>query len=118
MRNFLYLIVSVSLLFSCTDAREKPITEWTSEDLENAVLVDVRTPEEFAEGHLEGALNYDWYNADFILQMETIDKSQKVYVYCRKGGRSASAAKLLDSLGYKKVIDLTGGYDAWLETRD
>ncbi len=117
MRNFLFLMVIMSFLVSCAEAGEKPITELSSEDLEDAVLVDVRTPEEFAEGHLEGALNYNWYDEEFTRQMESVGKDQKIYVYCKIGGRSASAAKYLDSLGYK-VIDLTGGYDAWLEAQD
>ncbi len=110
--------MSIGLLFSCGEAREMPITEFTSEELYNAVLIDVRTPEEYAEGHLEGALNLNWYDESFVQQLEGIDKDQKVYVYCKRGGRSASAAKLLDSLGYKKVIDLTGGYDAWKQAKD
>ncbi|MBT8203741.1 MAG: rhodanese-like domain-containing protein [Eudoraea sp.] len=118
MKKFLYLLVFVSLLFSCTEAAEKPITELTSEDIENAVLIDVRTPEEFAEGHLEGAINYNWYDEGFAQQFEAIGKNKKIYVYCKVGGRSASAAKFLDSLGYSRIIDLTGGYDAWLEAQD
>ena len=113
MKRLLILLISTVFLFACKEAKEKPITELTSDELENAVLIDVRTPEEYEEGHLEGALNLNWYDEDFLQQLEGIDKEQKVYVYCKVGGRSASAAKLLDSLGYKKVIDLTGGYDAW-----
>ncbi len=119
MKNLLYLVFCVAFLSACTETgHKKPITELSAEDLEDAVLVDVRTPEEFAEGHLEGAVNYNWYDKHFTQQMQSIGKSQKVYVYCKVGGRSASAAKYLDSLGYKRVIDLTGGYDAWLEARD
>ncbi|MBT8320843.1 MAG: rhodanese-like domain-containing protein [Eudoraea sp.] len=108
------------LLISCADSKKSkmPISELTSVDLENAVLLDVRTPEEFAEGHLEGAVNMDWYQANFAKQLEAIGKGDKVYVYCKKGGRSAEAANLMDSLGYKKVVDLAGGYDAWLEFKD
>lgn len=118
MKRFLVLFMSVGLLFSCKQTKEMPITELTPNELENAIVIDVRTPEEYEEGHLEGALNLNWYDESFVQQLEGIDKDQKVYVYCKVGGRSASAAQLLDSLGYKKVIDLTGGYDAWLEARD
>ena len=117
MQRLLILFFIGGLLISCTEKRQMPITELTSVDTENAVLLDVRTPEEFAEGHLEGAVNMDWYQADFIDQLEKIDKGDKVFVYCKKGGRSADAAKLMDSLGYN-VIDLTGGYDAWLESKN
>lgn len=120
MRRFLVLLLVAGLLISCTDSKKSimPISELTSVDLESAVLLDVRTPEEFAEGHLQGAVNMDWYQEDFARQLEAIDKEDKVYVYCKKGGRSAEAARLMDSLGYKNVVDLAGGYDAWLESRD
>ncbi|MCX2720718.1 rhodanese-like domain-containing protein [Lentiprolixibacter aurantiacus] len=117
MKRLLILFFIGGLLISCSEKRQMPITELTSSDLENAVLLDVRTPEEFAEGHLEGAVNMDWYQADFTSRLEAVDRGEKVYVYCKRGGRSAEAAQLLDSLGYK-VIDLTGGYDAWLEAKD
>ncbi len=117
MQRFLILFILGSLLISCAEKAQMPITEMSSVDLENAVLLDVRTPEEFAEGHLEGAVNMDWYQEDFIDQLDKIGQGEKVYVYCKKGGRSAAAANLMDSLGYD-VIDLTGGYDAWLEAKD
>ena len=117
MQRFLLLLFVGCLLFSCAEKSDMPITEISSVDLENAVLLDVRTPEEYAEGHLEGAVNIDWYQTDFITKLETVDRGDKVYVYCKKGGRSAEAAKLMDSLGFK-VVDLTGGYDAWLESKD
>lgn len=91
------------------------ITELTPQDLENAVLIDVRTPEEYAEGHLENAININWYDENFIDQFKDIEKEKTVYVYCKKGGRSSSAAELLNTSGYKDVVDLLGGYDAYLE---
>jgi rhodanese-related sulfurtransferase len=84
----------------------------TPEDVENAVLIDVRTPEEYAEGHLDNAVNINWYDEDFMDQFKTIEKDKTIYVYCKKGGRSSSAAESLTSSGYKNVIDLLGGYDA------
>ena len=117
MQRLFILLFIGGLLISCTQKSQMPITELTSVDLEDAVLLDVRTPEEFAEGHLAGAVNMDWYQDDFTQKLDAIDEAEKVYVYCKKGGRSAEAAKLMDSLGYQ-VIDLTGGYDAWLEAKD
>ncbi|MDX1315580.1 MAG: rhodanese-like domain-containing protein [Eudoraea sp.] len=117
MKRLLILFFIGGLLISCEEKRQMPITELSSVDLENAVLLDVRTPEEFSEGHLAGAVNMDWYQSDFTEKLKSIDQGEKVYVYCKKGGRSAEAAKLMDSLGYK-VIDLTGGYDAWVEAKD
>lgn len=78
------------------------------------VLIDVRTPEEFAQGAIEGAKNIDFFNQqNFIKQISSLDKSEPVYVYCRSGNRSMKAARQLVSLGFEKVYDLAGGYMAW-----
>ncbi|HER40444.1 MAG TPA: rhodanese-like domain-containing protein [Salinimicrobium catena] len=76
-------------------------------------LVDVRTPEEFKEGHIKGAKNIDFFSEDFITQFEALDKNEPVYIYCRSGNRSAKASKKLSEAGFKKIIDLQGGYKAW-----
>ncbi|MDE6022613.1 MAG: rhodanese-like domain-containing protein [Muribaculaceae bacterium] len=80
---------------------------------DNVQLLDVRTPEEFAEGHIKGAMNIDIYNKDFIdVAEKTLDKTKPVAVYCRSGRRSADAAGLLSEKGYK-VTNLEGGILAW-----
>jgi rhodanese-related sulfurtransferase len=76
-------------------------------------LVDVRTPEEYAAGHIEGARLIDFYDTDFAARIGKLDKSKPVMVYCAAGGRSASAAEQLNKMGFKKVYDLTGGMRAW-----
>ena len=88
-----------------------PITEFDQGGLENYTLVDVRTPEEFAAGHLENALNIDWYDEDFEEQVSALPKEHTIYVYCQKGGRSEKAVATLQNLGYK-AVDLTEGYGA------
>lgn len=76
-------------------------------------LVDVRTPEEYAAGHIENAKNIDVYNPEFInVATKTLDKSRPVAVYCRSGKRSADAAQKLTGKGYK-VTNLMGGIMAW-----
>jgi rhodanese-related sulfurtransferase len=99
------------LSLSCSQIKTKPITEVSQKDIKNVLLVDVRTPEEFAAGHLDHAVNMNWYDPDFMYQFNAVDKQRTIYVYCKKGGRSAKAAEVLDSLGFK-VVDLTGGYEA------
>lgn len=79
----------------------------------NAIIVDVRTPGEYAQGHLSGAVNIDWKGADFGKQMETLDKSKPVFVYCLSGGRSASAANKMRSEGFEQVYELKGGMMKW-----
>ena len=78
-------------------------------------LVDVRTPDEFRGGHINGAVNYDFYAADFAKKLATLDKKRPVMVYCAAGGRSGSAAGQLKDLGFNKVYDLDGGMGAWRE---
>ena len=77
-------------------------------------LLDVRTPGEYAGSHIKGSLLADWNNKDeFNRRIGFIDKNKPVYIYCLAGGRSAAAAKLMRSNGYKEVIELKGGINAW-----
>lgn len=76
-------------------------------------IIDVRTPEEYAEGHLPWASNVDWKSADFLMQVEAAyPKQTPLAVYCRSGRRSAEAAEALTDAGYT-VSNLQGGYLAW-----
>lgn len=76
-------------------------------------LIDVRTPEELSFGRIKGARHMDFYASDFTTQLETLDKSLPVAVYCAVGGRSAKAVEKLKELGFMKVYDLTGGMRGW-----
>lgn len=80
---------------------------------ENVQLLDVRTAGEFAGGYLKGALNVDVRSASFAEDISTMDKDRPVFVYCLSGGRSASAARQLVSMGYTEVYDMKGGMMAW-----
>jgi rhodanese-related sulfurtransferase len=77
-------------------------------------LVDIRTPREFNQGHMKGALNYDYYKPEFMQQMNTLDKSKPVYIYCRSGNRTGNASKKLKRAGFTKIYDLKGGINYWL----
>ena len=76
-------------------------------------LVDVRTPEEFSEGHLENAINIDVTADDFDAKVVGLDKEKPVMVYCKSGGRSARASARLKELGFKNISDLEGGITNW-----
>ncbi len=78
-------------------------------------LIDVRTAQEFAEGHIEGAKNIDITNDAFESEIEKLDKNQAFLVYCAIGVRSGRAAALLRKKGFKNVIDLNGGYEDLLK---
>lgn len=123
MKNFLVLHISLFLLmsFGCTSGQTQsnknnlPPKEFSEKlnQLSGAVILDVRTPGEYADGHLINAMNVDWNGDDFDAGIKTIDKSTPVFVYCQAGGRSASAAKKMRSEGYKEVYELKGGFEEW-----
>lgn len=78
-------------------------------------LLDVRTPAEFKGGHIENAVNVDFFNSTgFLNAVQKLDKEQPIYLYCRSGNRSHKAGEKLDGLGFKKIFDLKGGYLKWL----
>lgn len=78
-------------------------------------LLDVRTPQEYAEGNIDGALNINVQSDDFEeIAQEKLSKERTVLVYCRSGQRSLDAAKILTELGYK-VVNLKGGIIEWEE---
>lgn len=76
-------------------------------------LVDVRTPDEYKNGHIDHAKNIDYMNDNFKNEIKKLDKTKPVYVYCQAGGRSAKAASLFIEAGFKEVYDLKGGYESW-----
>jgi rhodanese-related sulfurtransferase len=78
-------------------------------------LIDVRTPEEYNNGYIKNAKNINYNSAEFKKEVEKLDKTKAVYVYCQAGGRSASAAKVLIQMGFTKVFDLKGGYGKWVD---
>ena len=86
---------------------EKKITE------PNIQLIDVRTSEEFSEGHIENAVNIDVTADDFDAKVASLDKEKPVMVYCKSGGRSAKASARLKELVFKTITDLEGGITNW-----
>ncbi|MEE9434777.1 MAG: rhodanese-like domain-containing protein [Sphingorhabdus sp.] len=79
----------------------------------DAILIDVRTPEEFGSGHLAGADNVDFKAADFIEKISQLDKSKHYVVYCGSGKRSGKATAKMEELGFAKITDVDGGITAW-----
>ncbi len=77
-------------------------------------LVDVRTANEYANGHIKNAQNIDFFSAtNFKVAFEKMNKEQPVYLYCRSGARSQKAARKLVDMGFSKIYDLKGGYAQW-----
>ncbi len=117
-------MLTVLGLNACANAQSENYSNMDVEKFANYLandsvqLVDVRTPEEFAEGHIAGAKNINVFDNDFINQCEkTLDKTKPVAVYCRSGKRSAEAAQKLSEKGYD-VTNLLGGIIAWKDENE
>lgn len=120
MKNLQYylsllLIVITSSCSKSQNFKSVDVAEFktTLEKTTDAQLLDVRTPGEFAGGHITNAKNVDWNGSDFDTQVTHLDKEKPVMVYCLSGGRSKKAASHLKELGFKNIIELNGGYLAW-----
>jgi thioredoxin 1 len=122
MKHTLIIAVAFILaLFSCAETKSQDTkSDLTAQEFAdqiknspNGIVLDVRTAGEFSEGHLSKALNIDWYAKDFDSQVKNLDKAKPIFVYCKVGGRSASAADRLRALGFTKVYELAGGILAW-----
>ena len=80
---------------------------------EGYTILDVRTPEEFEEGHIQGAQNINVKDDTFIIAIQKLSPSDTLLVYCRSGRRSLYAAQVMVSLGFQKIYDLEGGFLNW-----
>ena len=76
-------------------------------------ILDVRTPEEVADGYIEGAVNIDFYEDDFRDQLDRLDRDKTYVIYCRSGGRSGSARDTMRELGFAEVHNILGGMNDW-----
>lgn len=81
--------------------------------LPGTTVIDVRTPAEFADGHLQGAVNIDIASPDFTAQVAALDPSAPYAVYCRSGNRSAAALAEMSRVGMTGAYHLGGGIGAW-----
>jgi rhodanese-related sulfurtransferase len=77
------------------------------------VILDVRTPAEYADGHLAGAINLDVNSGTFQEEVSKLDMNRTYLVYCSSGVRSAAASKIMSELGFRYIYNMTGGITAW-----
>ena len=119
MYKLINLLVVICLSNSCrsvvTTTLEVDIFEKTVNKTPEPQLIDVRTPAEYANGHLPGAILIDVKEATFVSLIKELDNSRPVFVYCRSGRRSLEAAKILEKQGFKIVYNLEGGIISWKE---
>ena len=118
MKKFLTLLLAVlGLNTACSQNYEnydvKEFAELITDS--NVVILDVRKADEFAEGHITGAILIDQFQSDFLEQAQAkLPKDKTIAIYCRSGRRSANAAGKLADVGYK-CVNLKGGILAWKE---
>ena len=133
MKKILLLLICVPLIFCCGEITnekednkmiEKKVVQKILEDVNaekfqqliakgDGIIIDVRTSQEFNSGHIIDATNIDFYSDDFSDKLEIVRKDVPIYVYCRSGGRSSSAANKMEKLGFTKVYNLLGGIGSW-----
>ena len=77
------------------------------------VILDVRTPDEFAEGHINGAVNLDVQSRDFEKELRKLDREKSYLVYCRTGNRSRRATIAMEALGFRSIFHMTEGIVMW-----
>jgi rhodanese-related sulfurtransferase len=137
MKKILLLLITLSIFFSCKSQTKKEVKDTKTVQTEEIVqvkdpiklldvaafkegiantniqLIDVRTPKEYEGGHIENATLIDYFSSTFKETLLTLDKEKPLYLYCKSGGRSGKASKILAELGFKEIYDLNGGYMAW-----
>ena len=106
-----FILLFAVLAIGCQSQDAVP-TQQALADLEpNALILDVRTPGEYAAGHLQDAVLVNYMASDFREQVSQFDRERPVYLYCGSGARSGRAAAILTELGFEKAVNL-GGYQA------
>ena len=135
MKKYLIVLVfavSVSVTFSCNSSSSqaqaesvelqegiiaKNVSAEEFKDLitgrADAILLDVRTPDEVAQGVIKNAANIDFYDGSFMTALDKLDKSKPVLIYCRSGRRSGVAMSKMSELGFTEIYNLQGGIIEW-----
>ncbi len=113
--SFLLALVSLSTALHAGDKpKDVSVNEAQKLIQEGKVLVlDVRTPEEFKEGHIEGAVNIDFNGKDFATQVKKLDPAKPVLVHCQGGGRSGRSLPVLEQLHFPQIYHLHEGFGEW-----
>jgi len=124
-----YLVITLALisLVSCKNESSKTNSLHQREDIDimqakdildhqpEVIFLDVRTPEEIADGHIPGAAMADVKASNFEEEIKQLDPNKEYVVYCRSGRRSVKASKIMLEQGFTKVKNMKGGYNAWKE---
>ncbi len=129
LKNFMVLALSASLVIGVTltggcvldeTAVIEDITPQeaftliqSNQNNPDFVIIDVRTPGEFAAEHIENAINIDFYSEAFRDMLNNLDKNKTYLIYCKVGGRSGSALDIMAELNFKEAYNILGGINLW-----
>ena len=119
MRKLIASFAAIILLAGCSSTGSATtvnlnVSEFSQKITEpDVIILDVRTPEEFASGHIEGALNIDFNSGNFANEITRLNPSETYAVYCRSGSRSGQAASIMHKAGFHDVSNLNGGVIDW-----
>jgi rhodanese-related sulfurtransferase len=117
MKKGMLLFFFAMLMLSCNTGSKYKINalEFKEKLLKtpDALLIDVRNPEDYNYGHIANAINVNWYEDSFFELVNTMDKNKPVFVYCLTGGRADPAAENMRNMGFKHVYELKGGMMKW-----
>jgi len=119
VRKLIASFAAIILLAGCSSTGSATtvnlnVSEFSQKITEpGVIIVDVRTPEEFAGGHIEGALNIDFNSGNFANEITRLNPSENYAVYCRSGSRSGQAASMMHKAGFHDVSNLNGGVIDW-----
>lgn len=119
MKNLTVMLLAAFSLLGSAFAEVVPIApKAAAERLKKdpkIVVVDIRTPEEFAEGHINGAININMRAEDFEENLAKLDRGSTYLMHCLSGGRSTASIPVWEKLGFKKVLHLDEGKMGWVE---
>ncbi len=115
-----FVFFSLLLVYSCQIFESKDIkvisdAQFTEIQDTDYILVDVRTIEEYESGHIQDAINFDFYSGSFQKEILSLDKSSSIILYCRTQNRSTKTANYLKENGYKEITVLEGGITSWVK---
>ena len=122
MKRIIFLVaVFITATFSQVQAQSQLLDvksfDTRMASTKDKIVLDVRTSDEYKQGHLANAVMIDYYKPDFKQRLANLDKANPVFVYCAAGARSEGAAQALVDLGFKQVYDLQGGMNAWKKAK-
>jgi len=116
-----YILLVAFTIFSCSLINNESINQMNSDELiefielNDAILVDVRTEDEYNSGYIENSLNIDYFSNEFSVNADKLDKNTPIILYCRSGNRSSMSANKISKLGFKEIYNLEGGILEWIE---